>query len=178
MRKTSLIFLGAVAGAVATLLATQPHSMLIGSAADTGSNSRVDMYVEMIREIAGRHKLAPFRLGYFYSEVSKNLIRKRIAAGETVAGLNGRADLTLAELDATDRIVAMAGIHPYNALLDRGADVIIGGRSSDLAICAAVPQAAKTLQAALDHWQDCEAEMREVYRLLNYRQLSRVFHLV
>lgn len=110
--------------------------MLIGSAGDTGSNSRVDMYVEMIREIAARHDLAPFRLGYFYSEVPKELVRNRIAAGDTVAGLNGRPDLTVADLEATDRIVAMAGIHPYNALLDMGADVIIGGRSSDLAICA------------------------------------------
>ncbi len=110
--------------------------MIIGSAGDTGSNSRVDMYVEMIHEIAAGHNLAPFRLGYFYSEVPNDLVRRRIAAGERVAGLNGRSDLTLAELDTTDRIVAMAGIHPYNRLLDMGADVIIGGRSSDLAICA------------------------------------------
>ena len=33
MRKTSLVFLGAMAGAVVTLLATQPHALLIGSAA-------------------------------------------------------------------------------------------------------------------------------------------------
>ena len=33
MRKTSLIFLGALAGVVATLLLTQPHALLIGSAA-------------------------------------------------------------------------------------------------------------------------------------------------
>jgi hypothetical protein len=110
--------------------------MLIGSSGDTGSNSRVDMYVEMIREIAARRGLAPFRLGYFYSEVSKDLVRARLGAGERVAGLNGRADLTLDDLDATDRIVAMAGIHPYNRLLDMGADVVIGGRSSDLALCA------------------------------------------
>jgi hypothetical protein len=110
--------------------------MLIGSAGDTGSNSRVDMYVEMIREIAVRHRLGPFRLGYFYSEIPVETVRRRLAAGETVLGLNGRANLTMADLDATDRIVAMAGIHPYNALLDMGADVIIGGRSSDLAICA------------------------------------------
>ncbi len=110
--------------------------MLIGSAGDTGANSRVDLYVEMIREIAARHRLAPFRLGYFYSEVSPELVRERIEAGERVAGLNGRADLTLEDLARTDRIVALAGIHPYNTLLDMGADVIIGGRSSDLAICA------------------------------------------
>src|ERR1700693_3533550 len=33
MRRTSLVFLGAMAGAVVTLVATQPHSLLIGSAA-------------------------------------------------------------------------------------------------------------------------------------------------
>src|SRR5262249_37681552 len=33
MRKTSLIFLGALVGVVATLLLTQPHTLLIGSAA-------------------------------------------------------------------------------------------------------------------------------------------------
>ena len=31
----------------------------------------------------------------------------------------------------------MAGVHPYIKLLDQGADVIIGGRSSDCAIFAA-----------------------------------------
>ena len=110
--------------------------MLIGSAGDTGSNSRVDRYVAMIQEIAARHALPPFRLGYFYSEVSRDLLRRRLAAGETIKGLNGRSDLTLPEIEATDRIVAMAGIHPYNTLLDLGADVIIGGRSSDAVICA------------------------------------------
>ena len=38
MRKTSLIFLGAVAGAVVTLLATQPHSMLVGSSAKAAAS--------------------------------------------------------------------------------------------------------------------------------------------
>ena len=52
-------------------------------------------------------------------------------------GLDGRPDLTDAELDATDRIVAVAGVHPFIKLLDMGADVIIGGRSSDCAIFAA-----------------------------------------
>jgi hypothetical protein len=110
--------------------------MIIGSAGDTGTNSRVDLYVGMIREIAARHRLPGFTLGYFYSEVSKENLRRKLDAGETIEGLDGRAALTASELDATDRIVAMAGIHPYNALLDRGAEVIIGGRSSDCVIFA------------------------------------------
>src|SRR5262245_32174682 len=38
MRKTSLVFLGAIAGAGLTLLATQPHSMLVGSSAKAASS--------------------------------------------------------------------------------------------------------------------------------------------
>src|SRR5690606_27349377 len=45
--------------------------MIIGSAGDTGSNSRVDLYVNIIQELARKHNLAPFKLGYFYSEVDK-----------------------------------------------------------------------------------------------------------
>ncbi|HZW26827.1 MAG TPA: acyclic terpene utilization AtuA family protein [Trueperaceae bacterium] len=111
--------------------------MIIGSAGDTGANSRVDMYVEMIRDIARQHGLAPFRLGYFYSEVPKELVRARMAAGEVVQGLDGRGPLSAEELEATERIVAVAGVHPYVELLERGAEVIIGGRSSDAAIFAA-----------------------------------------
>ena len=44
MRKTSLVFLGALAGAAATLLATQPHSLLAGSAARAAAS---DTYREL-----------------------------------------------------------------------------------------------------------------------------------
>jgi hypothetical protein len=111
--------------------------MIVGSAGDTGTNSRVDLFVGIIRDLARKHGLAKFRVGYFYSEVSKDALRRRIAAGDEIAGLDGRPPLDLATLDATERIVAMAGIHPYIKLLDEGADVIVGGRSSDCAIFAA-----------------------------------------
>lgn len=111
--------------------------MIIGSAGDTGSNSRVDLYVRLIKEIAAEYKLAPFKVGYFYSEVDKERVRRALRDGQQVAGLDGYADLTEAELDASDRIVAVAGVHPYIKLLEAGADVIIGGRSSDAAVFAA-----------------------------------------
>jgi hypothetical protein len=111
--------------------------MIIGSAGDTGTNSRVDRFVGIVRELAAKHRLAPFRLGYFYSELTRQQVRERLTTEHPVKGLDGRADLTIAELDATDRIVAVAGVHPYIKLLDMGADVIIGGRSSDCAIFAA-----------------------------------------
>jgi hypothetical protein len=65
------------------------------------------------------------------------LLRAKIRTGDTIEGLDGRDPLCEAELDATSRVVAMAGVHPFMALLRQGADVIIGGRSSDSAIFAA-----------------------------------------
>lgn len=111
--------------------------MIIGSAGDTGANSRVDLYVRIIRELAEKHRLPRFRLGCFYSEVAKVELVRRMNAGERVAGLEGHVDLTGSELDATERIVAMAGVHPFIELLKQGADVIIGGRSSDSCVFAA-----------------------------------------
>ena len=111
--------------------------MIVGSAGDTGSNSRVDCFVGIIKDLARKHALAKFRVGYFYSEVEKAYLRRKIAEGDTIRGLDARPPLDLATLDATGRLVAMAGVHPYIELLDRGADVIIGGRSSDCAIFAA-----------------------------------------
>ncbi|MNK99875.1 hypothetical protein D3C87_1202920 [compost metagenome] len=111
--------------------------MIIGSAGDTGSNSRVDLYVRIIKELAKQHGLKPFKIGYFYSEVDPELVRGKMRAGAAIAGLDGYADLVEAELDATDRIVAVAGVQPYLKLLEAGADVVIGGRSSDAAVFAA-----------------------------------------
>lgn len=111
--------------------------MIIGSAGDTGANSRVDLYVSIIQELARQHGLPRFRVGYFYSEVDKERLRRSMRSGRPVRGLDGFADLTESELDATDRIVAMAGVHPYMELLRQGADVVIGGRSSDAAVFAA-----------------------------------------
>src|ERR1700758_781902 len=49
--------------------------MIVGSAGDTGSNSRIDLFVDIIQDLAKKHRLAGFRVGYFYSEVSKDALR-------------------------------------------------------------------------------------------------------
>ncbi len=111
--------------------------MIIGSAGDTGTNSRVDLFVRIITGLAKKHALPRFRIGWFHSEVPTSVLEARIAGGEVIEGLDGRPPLDGATLAATNRIVAVAGVHPYIALLEQGADVIIGGRSSDCAIFAA-----------------------------------------
>src|SRR5580704_15007310 len=70
--------------------------MIIGSAGDTGSNSRVDLFVGIIRALADKHRLPRFRLGYFYSEVPRETVRAKLASGDAVHGLDGRPPLDLA----------------------------------------------------------------------------------
>jgi len=87
--------------------------VLIGSAGDTGTNSRVERYIDIVQDLAREHSIPRFKLGFFYAEQTKDAIRTRMRSGDAVRGLDGRPDLTESELDATDRIVAVAGVHPY-----------------------------------------------------------------
>ena len=112
--------------------------MIIGSAADTGTNRGVDLFVRLIQEIAERHGLTPFRLAAIYAEVGRDELLARVRKMR-VPGLAGRPDLTPEVVARTDHIVAMMGVEPILRALDGGADVIICGRSCDDAIYAALP---------------------------------------
>jgi hypothetical protein len=107
--------------------------LVIGSAGDTGSNRGVDEFVGTLKEIAREHRIPKFRIGYFYSEVSKDFVRRKVGKGQ---GLGGFPALTFQDIDEATRIVAVAGAHPFIKLLEMGADVIIGGRCGDIAFTA------------------------------------------
>ncbi|QSQ08728.1 hypothetical protein H0A61_01071 [Koleobacter methoxysyntrophicus] len=111
--------------------------MIIGSACDTGTNRGVDLYVSIIERLARKHGLSKFRLAYIYSQQSKEFILDRLKKGIEIKGLDGRPPLTEEDVKKTDNIVAVMGVHPIIEALNEGADVIICGRSSDVAIFAA-----------------------------------------
>src|SRR5215813_4316192 len=48
----------------------------------------------IVRELAARHRLAPFRLATICSEVSRDEIGRRLARGVRAEGLDGRAELS------------------------------------------------------------------------------------
>ena len=107
--------------------------LIIGSAGDTGSNRGVDEFVNTLKEIAREQRLPRFKIGYFYSEVTKDFVRRKVGKCQ---GLGGFPALTLQDIDEATRIVAVAGVHPFIRLLEMGADVIIGGRCGDIAFTA------------------------------------------
>jgi len=67
--------------------------------------SKFGEFVGIIKDLAREHRLARFRIGYFYSEVGKDYLRRKITA---FAAIDGRPPLDPATLGATDRVVAPA----------------------------------------------------------------------
>jgi len=111
--------------------------MIVGSASDTGTDRGVRQFAALIRDIAREHGLAPFRMATIFSELTREAVLARMAAGGVVAGLDGREDADAAAVARTDRIVAVMGAEPIAAALRDGAEVVIAGRSSDCALFAA-----------------------------------------
>lgn len=112
--------------------------LVIGSAGGAGTNRGVDDYATIVRALARRHGLGGFRLARIYSEVPLEYLRERVQR-EALEPLGAPGPLTLQTLQRTTRVVAMMGVEPYLAAFERGADVIIAGRSCDDAIFAALP---------------------------------------
>src|SRR5262245_5597556 len=110
--------------------------LIIGSAGDTGSNRGVNDFVGTIKEVAAQHRIPRFKIGYFYSEVDKSYLKRKMASHQKITGLGGFPDLTEEEIDKATRVVAVAGVHPFLKLLDMGADVIIAGRCGDISFTA------------------------------------------
>lgn len=112
--------------------------MVIGSANDTGTNQGVEKYAQIIRDLAQKHKLKKFKLATITYTLTKDMLKQRLNAGEPIPGLNGHKALTLEELEATTNLVPMMGAEPMLKALEKGADVVIASRSSDVCIFAAL----------------------------------------
>jgi hypothetical protein len=111
--------------------------MIIGSSSDTGTNRGVDLYVSLIKDIAKRHALKPFKLAAIYSDVPIAALKERLKQGLVIEGLDGRPNADEDVLNRTDHAVGVMGPEPIQEALRAGADVVICGRSSDCVIFAA-----------------------------------------
>ncbi len=111
--------------------------MTIGSAGTCGSDLGVDMAYELIKEIcedAGIHK----KIAKLYSQQDSEVIKQKYRDGKVTA-LNGAPDISEKTFDECSTIVAMLGAEAYQEAFKQGADIIIGGRSTDTAVMAAYP---------------------------------------
>ena len=117
--------------------------MLVGTAGDTGADSRVDLFVDILKRLAREHNLPPFKVIYFYSELEKQRLRDLLEQNVPIEGIDSGKLLDEEALEKTERIVAVAGVQPFLTALEMGADVIIGGRCASVAPFAAAALHAK-----------------------------------
>ena len=111
--------------------------LLIGSCGTSGCDVALDWMHDIAVEIADEEGLSP-RITLLYSEQSVSVLQAKAEEGL----IHPLAPFTAVDADvfaACDHIVALMGPEPYVAALEAGADIILGGRTTDTAVLAAVP---------------------------------------
>jgi hypothetical protein len=111
--------------------------LLIGSCGTSGCDMAVDQTLEIAMEVA-REQGAALRIAVIYSEQNSGDLKARNSAG-MVTPLAPAGPLSDQRLDACNHIVALLGPEPYMAAIAAGADIVLGGRTTDTAVLAAVP---------------------------------------
>lgn len=111
--------------------------LLIGSCGTSGNDQALDWMRDIALEIAEENGLHP-HIALLYSEQPPALIAQ-VASEGRVAPLSPMTDAQPAVFEGCDHIVALMGPEPYIAALHAGADIVLGGRTTDTAVLAAVP---------------------------------------
>ena len=111
--------------------------LLIGSCGTSGTDSGVDWTADIALEIAREQGASP-RIALLYSEQDPAVLKAKLSEGKT-RPLAPAGALTDATIDACNHIVALMGFEPYAEAVRQGADIVLGGRTTDTAVLAAVP---------------------------------------
>lgn len=112
--------------------------MIVGSCSTTGTDTAVDRYADLIRQLAIQHHIAPFKMARIYSQVSKDHLSKEMER-QIIEPLGADMPLAQHDLDKTSNVTASMGVEQIIHALENGADVILAGRACDDAVIAAYP---------------------------------------
>lgn len=109
--------------------------ILVGTAGQAGGDMNVDWTVDIVREIARERGYTP-KIAVLYSEQSAEAMKAKNAAGK-IKPLPPLGPLDDKTIDQCLHIVALMGPEAFVEALEQGADIVIGGRSTDAGVIAA-----------------------------------------
>lgn len=106
--------------------------LVVANVATGGTATHLDRVSALVREIAAEEGLS-FDLAKIYTDVDASLLQDQLAAGN-VRSIDGiTPELTADMVDRAEQLVGCVGHEPYLEALAAGYDVILGGRSLDIA---------------------------------------------
>lgn len=111
--------------------------LLIGSCGTSGCDIALNWMRDIALEVASEEGLSP-RIAILYSEQKPALLETRALEGR-ILPLPPMTSAGQAHFDECDHIVALMGAEPYMAAIEAGADIVLGGRTTDTAVLAALP---------------------------------------
>lgn len=111
--------------------------ILIGTSGQAGADGNIAWLRDIATELASELGIHP-RIACLRSEITTEELHQFVREGR-VSALPPHGALDAPTVDACDRIVTVLGPEPYIAALRDGADIVLGGRTSDPAVIAAFP---------------------------------------
>lgn len=116
-------------------LAHEHHiPLIVGTCGQAGGDLNLDWTADIVSEVADELRIHP-RIAVLHSEQDKRTLKEKNASGK-VRPLPPLGDLEDHTIDACEHIVAAMGVEPYIQALDGGADIVLGGRTTDTAVIA------------------------------------------
>lgn len=111
--------------------------IIVGTAGQAGGDLNVDWTRDILLELVKELGISP-KIALLYSEQEKASLKAFNRQGK-VRPLPPLGPLEDSTIDACEHIVGLMGVEPFIAALEAGADIVIGGRSTDTAVLASYP---------------------------------------
>ena len=111
--------------------------LLIGSCGTAGGDKGLEWTRDIAAEVAAELGLSP-RIAVLHCEQDRAVLKAKNAQGK-IHPLPPSGSLSDETIDDCEHIVAVMGPEPYIAALKDGADIVLGGRTTDTAVLAALP---------------------------------------
>jgi hypothetical protein len=113
--------------------------LIVGTSGGAGARPHVERTLSILERVASKLS-SKLRVAIIWSDVEKEWLASRIREGGYIEPLEPNVgDLSVTDVYNSVRIVAQLGIEPFIEALKLGAQVVLGGRSVDVAPFAALP---------------------------------------